>query len=97
MPAASAPPRLLVTRLAVVGVAALLLGACNIQFSNDAEARDQWKRSYTLAPNGTFELHEPNGKIDVTVGDGNAIEVEAERIVRAGTEAAAKTRSTAWK
>jgi len=82
--------RPLLVRLAAVASAAILLGACNVQFSNDAEAKDQWKKSYTLTQPGTFEVRDSNGKILIETGEGNAVEVVADRTLRAGTEQAAK-------
>jgi hypothetical protein len=84
------PIRPSLARLAAVASAAVLLGGCSIQFSNDAEAHDQWKKSYTLTEPGTFELRDSNGKIQIETGDGNAVEVVADRTLRAGTEEAAK-------
>ena len=76
--------------LAAVALATLLLGACNLQFSNDAEAHDQWKKSYTLTQPGVFELRDSNGTIQIDTGEGNAVEVVADRTMKAGTEQAAK-------
>jgi hypothetical protein len=77
-------------RLAAVAAASALLGACSVQFSNDAEAHDQWKKSYTLTQPGTFELRDSNGVIQIETGEGNAVEVVADRTLKAGTEEAAK-------
>ena len=54
----------------VVGLSVALAsaGACNLNFSNQAEAHDEWKRSYTLAQGGTLEIRNTNGRIDVAVG-----------------------------
>jgi len=70
------------------------LGACNLQLSTDVEAKDQWIRTYTLAPAGTLVIKNGNGRIDVTGGDGDAVTITAERIVKAGTEEAAKEQLT---
>jgi hypothetical protein len=78
-----------VSRLALI-LATAAASACHFELSTDAEARDEWKRTYTLAPGGSFELRNTNGKIRLTPGDGNTIEVRADRIVKAGTEDAAK-------
>jgi DUF4097 and DUF4098 domain-containing protein YvlB len=80
----------LMVRLALVASAAGWLAACSIQFSNDAEAHDQWKKSYTLTQPGTLELRDNNGLIQIETADGNAVEVVADRTMRAGTEDAAK-------
>ena len=78
-----------VAGLAFVAVLALA-SACNVDLSTDVEARDEWKRTYTLAQGGTFELRNTNGKIRITPGDGDTIDVKADRIVKAATEEAAK-------
>jgi len=70
---------------------ALAVTACNVDISTDAEARDQWTRSYTLEKGGAFEVRNTNGRIRIETTDGNAVEVSAERVVRAGTDEAAKT------
>lgn len=77
-------------RLALVVSACAWLAACNVQFSNDAEAHDQWKRTYTLTQPGTFELHDSNGVIQIDAADGDAVEVVADRTMRAGSEETAK-------
>jgi len=84
------PIRPLFAHLPAVSLATLLLGACNVQFSNDAEAHDQWKKSYTLTQPGVFELRDSNGTIQIETGEGNAVEVVADRTMKAGTEEAAK-------
>jgi hypothetical protein len=74
-----------------LGATALVLSACNVSFGNDAEAHDQWKRTYTLANPGTLEIRDTNGSIDVVPGAGDAVTLVVDRTVRAGTEQAAKT------
>ncbi len=61
-----------------------------------AEARDQWQRQYTLAEGGTLEIRNTNGLIHLDPGDGTKVEVTADRIVRAGTDQAAKDALTAF-
>jgi hypothetical protein len=71
-------------------VALLPLGACNLNLSTDVEAKDTWSRSYPLSPTGTVLITTGNGRIDVTGGEGATVTITAERIVKAGTEEAAK-------
>src|SRR5512145_2505305 len=78
-----------VARLALAAALALA-SACHFDLSTDVEARDEWKRTYTLAQGGSFELRNTNGKIRITAGDGDTIDVRADRIVKAATEEAAK-------
>lgn len=82
---------------AVAGVFAVALGlslaavsACHLSLSLDAEARDQWSRTYELEPGGTFEIRNTNGEISIETTDGTAIEVSAEFVVKAATDEAAK-------
>ena len=55
-----------------------------------ARATDSWVRSYSLTPNGEFQIVGGNGKVDIQGGDGTTIEVTAERVAVASTEASAK-------
>ena len=76
----------------VVGL--LVLNGCNLQLSTDVEAKDEWTRSYQVAPHATVTLKNGNGKIEVIGGEGSSVNIIAERIVKASTEAAAKEQLT---
>jgi hypothetical protein len=78
--------------LPLVALALSLAGssACRFDFDTGAEARDEWKRTYTLAKDGSFELRNTNGRIQVQAADGDVVDVVATRIVKARTEEAAK-------
>jgi hypothetical protein len=76
--------------VAALALALLAVSGCNLDVSTGAEARDQWQRTYTLAPGGTFELRNTNGVVRFEVTDDESISVRADRIVRAGTDQAAK-------
>lgn len=80
--------RLAGAALLLTGAAAL--SACNLQISNQAEARSEWKKDYPLAPGGTLEILNTNGVIEVDAAEGAQISVTAERIAKAGTDAEAK-------
>jgi putative adhesin len=71
--------------LCVVGAS-----ACGFDLLAQAEARDEWRRSYKIARGGTFEIRNTNGKIRLQPGEGDTIEVVATRVVRAPTEEQAK-------
>jgi len=71
---------------AVVGLSA----GCHIDLSAQAEARNQWTKTYTVERGATFELVNTNGRIEIAATDGDAIEVVAERIVKAATEERAR-------
>ena len=75
---------------AALALLTAVMSACNLEISNQAEAKDEWKRTYTLAPGGTLEIRNTNGLVDVQPSTGPAIEVVAERVVHAGTDQAAK-------
>lgn len=74
----------------LLAAAALLGTGCNLQISTRAEARDQWHRHYTLAPGGTLEIRNTNGYIQLEPVDGTAVDVDADRVVQASTDQAAK-------
>ena len=75
----------------VLAAAWVVLGAgCGLQLSLNAEAHDQWKKSYKLAQGGSFEVHNTNGRMEIRTGDTDAVEVVADRTVRAGSDEAAK-------
>jgi hypothetical protein len=76
--------------LTAVTLAAALLAACNLHFGTGIEARDTWTRSYTVRPGALLEVNETNGLVQVDAGDGDAIVVNATRIMKAPTEDAAK-------
>ena len=83
------PMRPALALLCLLTVAPITAG-CNVQISNQAEARSAWTRTYTLTPDGEFEIRNTNGQVRVEATDGDKVEVTADRIVRAGTEDAAK-------
>jgi hypothetical protein len=75
---------------ALAGASALVLSACNLHLSTQAEARDQWQRHYSLAPGGTLEIANTNGAIEIDSTDDSSVEVSADRVVQAATDQAAK-------
>jgi DUF4097 and DUF4098 domain-containing protein YvlB len=74
----------------LVAASAPAAAGCHVDFSHGAEARDQWKRTYTLGSPGSLEIRNTNGRIRVESADGNTVEVVADRTVKAGTDQAAK-------
>jgi len=66
--------------------------ACDVVFQGmNAQATDEWKRTYKLSDGGQFHLSNPNGAIEVTPSvDATTVEVVAARRARASSEAAAK-------
>ena len=91
-PDVSPAHRALVLCLLVAALAPL--AACGLNLSTDVEAKDEWTRSFQLTPNGAVTIKNGNGKIEVIGGDGSSVNIVAERIVKASTEAAAKEQLT---
>jgi hypothetical protein len=75
---------------AVILAAAATLSACDINITDQAEGRSEWKKDYTLAAGGSLEIKNTNGLIEVDPSDGDRVSVTAERIAKAGTDEAAK-------
>lgn len=76
--------------LAVLSVSLTALAGCHLQLSTDVEQKDEWTRTYPLTATGSVAIKNGNGRIEVIGGEGSSVVVIAERIVKAGTEAAAK-------
>ena len=73
--------------------ASLLLAAvaCEMSVAKlTGRAADEWTRSYPLTANGDVQIANTNGTIDIEGVDGVMVEVRAERIARAATDAAAR-------
>jgi len=67
------------------------LAGCDVHLGNlAARATDEWTRSYPLKAGGEIRIVNTNGKIEVDGVDGSTVEVRAERIARAATDAAAR-------
>src|SRR5262245_23399226 len=77
--------------LALLLAAAAGATACDLSHVELAgRASDTWTRSYTLAPGGELEIINTNGKIDLQGADVEQIEIRAERVAKAATDAAAR-------
>lgn len=78
-------------RVAFVLPVLLLSTACDIA---TAELRStetaEWRKSYTLAPGGTVEIANVNGRIDVEGTPGRTLEVVAHKKARGSTPEAAR-------
>lgn len=75
---------------ALVLAAAATLSACDINITDQAEGRSEWKKDYTLAAGGSLEIRNTNGLIEIDPSGGDKVTVTAERIAKAGTDEAAK-------
>jgi hypothetical protein len=75
-------------RGATLIVFALALAACHL--GPLAEAREEWRRQYTLSGDGLVELRETNGTFEITASENDTVEVIATKIGKGVDEAAAK-------
>ena len=83
------PARLSATALVVPLV--LALGGCEMSFGHLAgRASDEWTRTYQLSPGGEIVIGNTNGRVEIEGTDGSTVDVRAERIARAATDAAAR-------
>lgn len=82
--------RALSLRIPIVLLSLLASAACEVDFVPRAEAREEWKKSYTVTADGELTIENAIGKIVVKPGSGNTVEVVATRIAKAGSDEAAK-------
>src|SRR6185295_7352369 len=55
-----------------------------------ARASDEWNRTYPLTPDGELQITNTNGDIEIEGASASTVEVRAERIAHATTDAAAR-------
>jgi hypothetical protein len=78
-------------RIAAAVPLVVALAGCEMSIGNLAgRATDEWTHTYPLAAGGEIEIINTNGRIDVEGVDGSTLEVRAERIARAATDAGAR-------
>src|SRR4051812_19624122 len=76
--------------VSVLSVAILVTG-CDMSIGHlTGRATDEWTRRYPLSPGGEIRVVNTNGRIEVEPGEGAEVEVRAERIARAATDAGAR-------
>jgi DUF4097 and DUF4098 domain-containing protein YvlB len=76
--------------LAVPGIV-LSTTACDIVTADlRHQSTAEWRKTYELQPGGRVEVANVNGRIHVEPGDGNRVEIVAEKRARGATEEAAK-------
>ena len=69
----------------------LISAGCDIAMADFSEqATAEWRQTYELAPGGRIEISNVSGKIQVSPGEGNAVEVYAKRIGKASSPDGAK-------
>lgn len=79
--------------LACVALLGLALAGCDARRDARLQGRasDEWTRSYALQSGGEVQIVGAIGSIEVEGGSGPTVEVRAERVVRAGTDASAQS------
>ena len=78
------------TILAFLMAAALTTGCDIVTASLGPEHTSQWQKTYPIATNGSVEIDNVNGKIDVEPSSGNTVEVIAIKKAHGASEEAAK-------
>lgn len=68
---------------------ALAASGC-VSFDLAGRATDEWTHTYPLQPGGVVRIVNSNGRIEIEGVDGSTVEVHAERIAMAATDAAAR-------
>lgn len=70
---------------------AVVLAGCDMSVGNlTARATEEWTHTYPIISGGALEIVNTNGKIDIEGIDGSTVEIRAERIAKAATEAGAR-------
>ncbi len=70
---------------------AVALAGCDVSLGSlTARATGEWTHTYPLTAGGEVRIVNTNGRIEVEGVDGSEVEVRAERIARAATDAAAR-------
>ena len=76
------------SQAAALGFVAMIAAGCSA--SPQAEATDQWTKTYPVVAGGTLEIKNTNGSVDVTQSSGASIEIVADRVAHGPNEEAAK-------
>lgn len=85
----------LLGQVAVLALVAAALAGCDVMvgmggFGGRELAKDQWKKTYTLAAGGQLEIINLNGSIQTEATDGTVVDIVADRTARGATPEAAK-------
>jgi len=60
------------------------------QAALSGRATDEWTRSYPLSSTGELQIIGANGSVEIRGGNGTTVDVRAERVARASSDAAAR-------
>ena len=72
-------------------IVALMSAGCDIAMADFNEQESvEWRKSYEWSEGGRIEISNVNGKIEVSPGQGNTVEVYAKKIGKASSKEAAK-------
>ena len=78
-------------RLVTTLTFALVVAGCDMSLGHLAgRATDEWTHHYPLAAGGEVRVVNTNGRIEVEPGEDGQVEIRAERIARAATDAGAR-------
>ena len=78
-------------RLVAVLAVTTLVAGCDMSMGNlTGRATDEWTHHYPLTAGGEVRVVNTNGRIEVEPGEDGRVEVRAERIARAATDAGAR-------
>ena len=78
-------------RVALLLPLTVALAGCDMSLGHlTGRATDEWTHHYSLSPGGEIRIVNTNGRIEVEGVDGADLEVRAERIARAATDAGAR-------
>lgn len=78
-------------RAAVALPLVALMAGCEMTVGNlSSRATDQWTHTYPITSDGRLEIVNTNGKIEIEGVEGSTVEIRAERIAKAATEAGAR-------
>ena len=69
---------------------AFALSGCVGMHGLNASATEEWTRSYPLAAGGELSIENGNGRIEIEPSDGATVDVRAEKIAKAATDAGAR-------
>jgi hypothetical protein len=83
-------PRRVRAITALVLPLAVVFSACDGSFELAGRAVDEWTRSYPLADGGQLQIANTNGTVEIEGVSGSTVDVRAERVAHAATDAAAR-------
>lgn len=84
-------PRLSNTLALLLPVLLVASAGCDIAMADFREQQtEEWRKAYDFQAGGRIEISNINGKIDVSAGEGNRVEIVAKKVGRASSPEAAK-------